>query len=118
MQHVSEIHGSHISPPASTNISSHLLHIWRLGDLKLWIKKWYPLCDRRRGEEHLKILKICCNHLNVIYKGLKRSDTESEWLVQVTTTSRVLEMVTEHSDSWTHPDWKLRDDPNVEDEIL
>jgi hypothetical protein len=33
-------------------------------------------------------------------------------------TSHVLEMVTEHSESWTHPDWRPRDDPDISDEIM
>lgn len=109
------------------------------GDVKLWIKKYHPRCDKRRCEEHLRILKICCNHLNVIHKvveeirdgvctvgtGHNRRYRLPKALVEafrklilfLVYTSHVLEMITEHSGSWTHPDWSLRDDPDVSDEI-
>jgi hypothetical protein len=41
-----------------------------VGTAMLWVKRHQPLPDRRRCEEHMKILRICCNHLNDIYKAV------------------------------------------------
>lgn len=127
--------------------SNHLLHehfeadrVPSAGEAQLWIKRYHPLCDRRRCEEYFRILKSCCNHLIVIHKGVQEIrngvrtvgtahnpryrlpkilvEAFRKLVLLLVYTSHVLDEVTEHSETWTSPDWRLRDDPEIEDEML
>ena len=88
----------------------------------------------------LQSLKSCCNHLSVIHGGVQEIrdgvrtvetahnqryrlpkalvEAFRKLVLFLIYTSHVLEMVTKHSESWTHPDWKPRDDADVSDEIM
>jgi hypothetical protein len=106
----------------------------------LWIKKHHALSDNRRCDEHIRILRNCCNHLNAIYKGVQEirdgvctADIDhsqryrlpkvlvvafGDLILFLVYSSHVFDLITKHSESWTSPDWKLLDDHTLSDKIL
>jgi hypothetical protein len=105
----------------------------------LWIRRHQPLADRRRCQEHVKILRNCCNHLNVIYKGVQgirdgvctigMSHNPRYRLPKVLVVafrklilflvyaSHVLQLITKHSETWTSRDWRLLNNRELSDKI-
>jgi Mg2+ and Co2+ transporter CorA len=126
---------------ASHLVSEHFEpdRVPKSSEVKLWIKQYHPLCDKRRSEEHLKILNRCCNHLSMIYDeievirdGVRTVDTTHNQryrlpkalveafrmlVILLIYTSHVMDMITEHSESWTSMEWRLKDDRDVFDEV-
>jgi hypothetical protein len=125
--------------------SNHLLEVHfasdrpaSAADTKVWIKKHHVLADKRRCEQHMKVMRSTLLSLRVIHKGIReihdgvsmvgmahnpryRLPRElvvafSQLVLFLICTAHVIELITEHSESWTDRDWRPSGDLEIEDQ--